>query len=59
MISLPDSVRVCLIDLDGVLIRTAKVHAAARKEMFDGRVPVPADGASVVLSDLSELLEDP
>ena len=57
MIGLPDSVRVCLIDLDGVLICTAKVHAAARKEMFDGYLR--EHGASVVVSDLSELLEDP
>jgi beta-phosphoglucomutase family hydrolase len=28
-------VRVCLFDLDGVLTKTAKVHAAAWKEMFD------------------------
>jgi beta-phosphoglucomutase family hydrolase len=32
---LPDSVRGCLFDLDGVLTQTAKVHAAAWKEMFD------------------------
>src|SRR5215216_7722295 len=36
VISLPDSVRACLFDLDGVLTRTATVHAAAWKEMFDG-----------------------
>jgi beta-phosphoglucomutase family hydrolase len=36
VIGLPDSVRACLFDLDGVLTRTAKVHAAAWKEMFDG-----------------------
>jgi len=36
VIGLPDSVRACLFDLDGVLIRTATVHAAAWKEMFDG-----------------------
>ena len=35
MIGLPDSVRACLFDLDGVLTRTATVHAAAWKEMFD------------------------
>lgn len=34
-IGLPDSVRACLFDLDGVLTPTAKVHAAAWKEMFD------------------------
>jgi beta-phosphoglucomutase family hydrolase len=33
---LPVEVRACLFDLDGVLTRTAKVHAAAWKEMFDG-----------------------
>ena len=36
MIGLPDTVRACLFDLDGVLTRTATVHAAAWKEMFDG-----------------------
>ena len=35
MIGLPDSVRACLFDLDGVLTQTATVHAAAWKEMFD------------------------
>src|SRR5215218_6017382 len=32
---LPDSVRVCLFDLDGVLTRTATVHFAAWKRTFD------------------------
>ncbi len=36
MLGLPDAVRACLFDLDGVLTQTAKVHAAAWKEMFDG-----------------------
>jgi beta-phosphoglucomutase family hydrolase len=35
VLGLPDSIRVCLFDLDGVLTQTAKVHAAAWKEMFD------------------------
>lgn len=35
MLGLPDSARACLFDLDGVLTRTAAVHAAAWKEMFD------------------------
>jgi beta-phosphoglucomutase family hydrolase len=35
MLGLPDSIRACLFDLDGVLTQTAKVHAAAWKEMFD------------------------
>lgn len=35
MLGLPDQVRGCLFDLDGVLTRTARVHAAAWKQMFD------------------------
>ncbi|HYH12589.1 MAG TPA: beta-phosphoglucomutase family hydrolase [Thermomicrobiales bacterium] len=34
-IDLPASITACLFDLDGVLTQTAKVHAAAWKEMFD------------------------
>jgi beta-phosphoglucomutase family hydrolase len=36
MLGLPDQVRACLFDLDGVLTQTARVHAAAWREMFDG-----------------------
>ena len=35
MLGLPDGIAACLFDLDGVLTQTAKVHAAAWKEMFD------------------------
>jgi beta-phosphoglucomutase family hydrolase len=35
MLGLPNVVRAGLFDLDGVLTRTATVHAAAWKEMFD------------------------
>ncbi len=35
MLGLPDTTRACLFDMDGVLTRTAKVHAAAWKRMFD------------------------
>jgi beta-phosphoglucomutase family hydrolase len=35
-LGLPPVVRAGLFDLDGVLTQTAKVHAAAWKEMFDG-----------------------
>jgi beta-phosphoglucomutase family hydrolase len=35
VLGLPDGTRGCLFDLDGVLTKTAKVHAAAWKEMFD------------------------
>jgi len=36
VLGLPDGVRACLFDLDGVLTQTARVHAAAWQEMFDG-----------------------
>jgi beta-phosphoglucomutase family hydrolase len=36
MLALPDGITACLFDLDGVLTQTAKVHARAWKEMFDG-----------------------
>jgi beta-phosphoglucomutase family hydrolase len=36
VLGLPTSVTACLFDLDGVLTQTAKVHAAAWKQMFDG-----------------------
>ena len=34
-LGLPGEIRACLFDLDGVLTRTADLHAAAWKEMFD------------------------
>jgi beta-phosphoglucomutase family hydrolase len=36
VLGLPDAVTACLFDLDGVLTQTAKVHAHAWKETFDG-----------------------
>lgn len=35
MLGLPEGIRGCLFDMDGVLTRTATVHAAAWKSMFD------------------------
>ncbi len=35
MLGLPDGVKACLFDLDGVLTKTAKIHASAWKQMFD------------------------
>jgi beta-phosphoglucomutase family hydrolase len=34
-LGLPEGVRACLFDLDGVLTQTAKLHAAAWKQVFD------------------------
>jgi beta-phosphoglucomutase-like phosphatase (HAD superfamily) len=35
LLDLPDGIRACLFDLDGVLTQTAKIHAKAWKETFD------------------------
>ena len=35
-VGLPPGAQACLFDLDGVITQTAKVHAAAWKQMFDG-----------------------
>jgi beta-phosphoglucomutase family hydrolase len=36
MLGLPPGITTCLFDLDGVLTQTAKIHAQAWKQMFDG-----------------------
>ncbi|MET8156764.1 beta-phosphoglucomutase family hydrolase [Sphaerisporangium sp. NPDC005289] len=43
MLGLPDGVGGCLFDMDGVLTRTATVHAAAWKETFDAFLRRRAD----------------
>jgi beta-phosphoglucomutase family hydrolase len=47
VLGLPESIRACLFDLDGVLTQTAKVHQAAWKRTFDeflrGRDPAAAE----------------
>lgn len=47
MLGLPDQVTACLFDLDGVLTRTALVHNAAWKEMFDSYLRERADRTGV------------
>jgi beta-phosphoglucomutase family hydrolase len=53
MLGLPDGISACLFDLDGVLTKTAKVHAAAWKEMFDAylRERAAASGQDLVPFD--------
>jgi beta-phosphoglucomutase family hydrolase len=53
MLGLPDDVEALLFDLDGVLSQTAKVHARAWKEMFDGFLKERAerDGGEYVAFD--------
>jgi beta-phosphoglucomutase family hydrolase len=43
VLGLPDRIDACLFDLDGVLTQTAKVHAAAWKEMFDDHLRARAE----------------
>jgi len=44
VLGLPDGIRAGLFDLDGVLTKTATVHAAAWKEMFDDFLRARAAG---------------
>jgi beta-phosphoglucomutase family hydrolase len=51
---LPDSIAACLFDLDGVLTRTAELHAAAWKQTFDDllrRQAIP-DGVAFTAFDI-------
>lgn len=52
-LGLPDGINACLFDLDGVLTQTAKVHAAAWKQMFDDylRQRAEREGAEFVPFD--------
>ena len=64
MHGLPDGIEACLFDLDGVLTKTARVHAAAWKSTFDDCLAghgaaLRAHGADVVVADLAELLDRP
>ncbi len=43
MLGLPDTIKACLFDLDGVLTQTAKVHDAAWKQTFDDFLRKRAD----------------
>jgi beta-phosphoglucomutase family hydrolase len=53
MLGLPDTIRACLFDLDGVLTDTASVHRAAWKAMFDSflRKRAENDGEAFVAFD--------
>jgi beta-phosphoglucomutase family hydrolase len=45
-LGLPDSIRACLFDLDGVLTKTATVHMAAWKRTFDGFLQAHEPGSA-------------
>ena len=50
----PSGIEACLFDLDGVLTRTASVHAAAWKEMFDAFLSDRADRTGEPLRPFEE-----
>ena len=45
VLGLPSDIQACLFDLDGVLTKTAAVHAAAWKQMFDEFLKKRADAS--------------
>ena len=55
---LPDPIRACLFDMDGVLTDTARVHAAAWKEMFDAYLSDRASRAGEAVSRPFDLEHD-
>ncbi len=54
---LPEQIRACLFDLDGVLTETAKLHAAAWKEMFDGYLKARADATGTTFVAFDEVAD--
>jgi beta-phosphoglucomutase family hydrolase len=50
-LGLPDGIRACLFDLDGVLTKTAAVHARAWKQMFDAYLAERGDERPFDLHD--------
>jgi beta-phosphoglucomutase family hydrolase len=53
-LKLPAAIKACLFDLDGVLTQTAKVHAAAWKEMFDGYLRERAQETSGAFAEFTD-----
>jgi beta-phosphoglucomutase family hydrolase len=51
VLGLPDDIRACLFDLDGVLTQTAKVHQAAWKRTFDEFLRARDPGAAEFTAD--------
>jgi beta-phosphoglucomutase family hydrolase len=60
VLGLPDDIQACLFDMDGVLTKTAVVHAAAWKQMFDEflRKRAQADGTPFVPFDIHDDYDD-
>src|SRR5215212_8100956 len=57
----PNHVRGCLFDMDGVLTRTAELHAAAWKQLFDefleADAPIGADRSTFTPADYDRYVD--
>jgi beta-phosphoglucomutase family hydrolase len=56
-LGLPPAIAACLFDLDGVLTRTAVVHAAAWKAMFDAYLKQTADKSGEAFTPFDEVAD--
>ena len=57
MLGLPDAITACLFDLDGVLTKTAEVHARAWKETFDRFLAQRAEKPFDLVHDYDEYVD--
>ncbi|WP_055479406.1 HAD family hydrolase [Sphaerimonospora mesophila] len=57
MLGLPDGVRGCLFDMDGVLTRTARIHAAAWRRAFDDFLREHAERTGVPFVPFDEVTD--
>jgi beta-phosphoglucomutase family hydrolase len=56
-LGLPERLRACLFDLDGVLTETATVHATAWKEMFDAYLKARSDTNGEAFSGFDQVAD--
>ena len=57
MLGLPDAITACLFDLDGVLTKTAEVHARAWKEVFDAFLKARGEKPFDLVRDYDEYVD--
>jgi beta-phosphoglucomutase family hydrolase len=57
MLGLPDAITACLFDLDGVLTKTAELHARAWKEVFDAFLQARGEKPFDLVRDYDEYVD--
>jgi beta-phosphoglucomutase family hydrolase len=57
VLGLPDAITACLFDLDGVLTKTAEVHARAWKQTFDAFLETRGEKPFDLVSDYDEYVD--